>query len=219
MSKFRTAALGAVVFLGMAASAAAQAPVTADSARRIDEGGPRREHVEGQRKMRMERGMRRGDARMERGMRHRGVRQGAMRKGGAEGRMRGREFARGMLAGHGMAQLNLTEAQRTQVRAIHEKYQPQFRTLREQSQPQMRAMMDARHKGDTSAATRQRFQQQREQIRARSQALQRQQQNEVRGILTPEQRSKVDAAREVQARRMEEQARALQEQARQLRAR
>ena len=81
------------------------------------------------------------------------------------------------------------------------------------------ALRDARQKGDTSAAARQRFQQQRDQVRQRFNTLNQQVQNEVRGVLTAEQRAKVDAAREAQAKRMEEQARQLQERARQLRSR
>ncbi|MGI9045098.1 MAG: Spy/CpxP family protein refolding chaperone [Gemmatimonadaceae bacterium] len=182
MSKFRTAAFGAVVFLGVAVSAGAQTPATTDSARGVKEGGPRRERVEGMRKKRMERGRRMG-------------------------------------GDHVMAQLNLTDAQKTQVRAIHEKYQPQKRTLREEGMTQMRSLRAARQAGDTSAAARQRFQQQREQFRTRSAAIRQQQQNEVRAILTAEQRAKVDAAREAQAKRMEERARQMQERAKQLRSR
>jgi len=195
MSKFRTAAFGAVVFLGVAVSAGAQTPATTDSARGVKEGGPRRERVEGMRKKRMERGMR----------------QPGMRGQGQRGRRMGGD--------HVMAQLNLTDAQKTQVRAIHEKYQPQKRTLREDGMTQMRSLRAARQAGDTSAAARQRFQQQREQFRTRSAAIRQQQQNEVRAILTAEQRAKVDAAREAQAKRMEERARQMQERAKQLRSR
>ena len=203
MSKFLTVAFGAVVFLGVAVSVGAQTPVTTDSARGAKD-GPRRERVEGMRKQ----GMRQGAMR-ERGMRERGMR-GQRAAGQRSGRMGGDRT---------MAQLNLTDAQRTQVRAIHEKYQPQFRTLREEGMAQMRTLRDARQSGDTSAATRQRFQQQREQFRTRSMAIRQQQQNEVRAVLNAEQRAKVDAAREAQAKRMEERAKQMQERARQLRSR
>ena len=204
MSKFRTAAFGAVVFVGMALSAGAQAPVKTDSAR-LKDGTVRRERVEGQRRGRMERGMRQGK------MRHR------MHDRGARG-MRGGQFGSGTRGRFG-ADLNLTDAQKTRIKAIDEKYQPQFKALRDQGQTQFKALRDGRQKGDTSAAARQRFQQQREQFRQRSQAIRVQQQNEIRGILTPEQRTKVDAARNEQARRMEERAREMQERARQLRSR
>src|SRR5688572_31817453 len=59
-----------------------------------------------------------------------------------------------------------SEAQRTRIQAIHQKYQPQLRTLREQTGTQMRALKESRQKGDTSAATRARFRQQREQYRS-----------------------------------------------------
>ena len=223
MSKFRSAAVfGAVLFVGLAVSAGAQAPAKTDSARGMRDGGPRPERVEGMRRMRMERGMRQG--KMQRGRHgdmHRGMRQG-MRggmRGGEFGRgMRGGDFGRGMGQGFG-ARIELTDAQKTRVKSIHEKYQPQFKTLREQSATRMKAMRDARQKGDTSAAARQRFMQEREQFRTRATAIRQQQQNEIRGILTPEQRTRIDAAREAQAKQLDERAKQIQEQARQLRSR
>lgn len=101
------------------------------------------------------------------------------------------------------AELNLTEAQRTRIQAIHQKYLPQLRTLQDQGTTQMRAMRDARQKGDTSAAARQRFQQQREQFRQRVTSLRQQEQNEVRGVLTAEQTAKWDAAAKQRKERVE----------------
>jgi Spy/CpxP family protein refolding chaperone len=125
---------------------------------------------------------------MDRGGRH-GQMDG-MRRGG----MRGERGGFGGGDGRLMKDLNLTDAQKTKIKAIHEKYQPQFRTLREQGRTQFESLRAARQKGDTSAAARQRFQQQREQFRTRADALRKQEQSEVRAVLTADQRAKWDAA-------------------------
>jgi len=129
MSKIRAAALGAAVFVGMAMSAGAQTP-RADSVRSND-GTVRREQVDGRRRLRMERGMR---GAQRRGMKHGAMHRRGMRGGpgarGMRGGMRGGQGGRGIRAGQfgrGMrgglgANLNLTETQRTRIRAIHEKY-------------------------------------------------------------------------------------------------
>jgi Spy/CpxP family protein refolding chaperone len=138
-----------------------------------------------------------------RGMRHDGGRHGDMRGMHRKG-MRG---GRGQMGrGHGrlMADLNLTDAQKTRIKAIHEKYQPQFKTLREQGRTQFESLRDARQKGDTSAAARQRFQQQREQFRQRADAIRQQQQNEIRAVLTTEQRAKWDASAKQREERMKQ---------------
>ena len=215
MSKFRTAAAGAVMIAGLALSAGAQQPpAPMDGGRGArGEGEVRRERVERQRRMggNRERGMRGGREKMHRGrgMRgpgrnDRGMRRGAMVRGAARERF---------------ADLNLTEAQRTRIRAIHEKYQPQYRTLREQTGTQMRSLRGAPGQPrDTSAAARQRFMQQREQVRTRFDAIRRQEQAEIRTVFTAEQRSKVDAARNERAKRLEARAKQLQDEARQLRS-
>lgn len=128
------------------------------------------------------RGMR--DSRPMRGQMD-GMRKGGMKRGGMRGERGGR--------GHFMKDLNLTDAQKAQVKTIHTKYQPQFKALRDQGATQMKALRDARQKGDTSSAARARVQQQREQFRTRATALRQQEQNEIRGILTAEQRAKWDA--------------------------
>src|SRR5688572_20119542 len=97
-----------------------------------------------------------------------------------------------------------SEAQRTRIQAIHQKYQPQLRTLREQTGTQMRALKESRQKGDTSAATRARFRQQREQYHQRLRAVMEQERNEIRGVLTAEQRTKWDAAAKQRAERGEQ---------------
>ncbi len=47
--------------------------------------------------------------------------------------------------------LNLSDAQKAQIKAIHDKYQPQMKATREQAKPLMEAARAARQKGDTAA--------------------------------------------------------------------
>jgi Spy/CpxP family protein refolding chaperone len=103
-----------------------------------------------------------------------------------------------------MSSLNLTEAQKTRIKAIHAKYEPQVKTLREQEKAQFGNVRQARQKGDTSSAARARFKQQREQFRQRFTTLRQQEENEVRGILTADQRAKWDAAQAQRKQQMEQ---------------
>jgi len=128
-----------------------------------------------------------GQRGVDRGGRHGNM--GGMRRGG----MRAERGGRGG-EGRLMKDLNLTDAQKSKIKAIHQKYQPQFKTLREQGRTQFESMRGARQKGDTSAAARQKFQQQREQFRQRSDAIRTQERNEIRAVLTADQRAKWDAA-------------------------
>jgi Spy/CpxP family protein refolding chaperone len=110
---------------------------------------------------------------------------GAYRRGpraGGEFRARrggGRDF---------YADLNLTAAQKAQIKTIREKYKTQFQSLRTQQKPLMDAARAARQKGDTAA-----FRSDMQQARALSQPIQTQENNEIRGVLTPEQQTKFDA--------------------------
>jgi len=113
------------------------------------------------------------------------------RRAGGRGMMRG--FAR---------DLNLTEAQRTQVRAIHEKYRPRFQAAREQLRTQSAAARGLRQKGDTAGA-RAAYQRLRTDMQARIQPIQQQQHAEIRNILTAEQRTKFDAAQQRMKERLE----------------
>jgi Spy/CpxP family protein refolding chaperone len=122
----------------------------------------------------------------DRGGRHGDMR--GMRRGG----MRGERGFGG--EGHLIRDLNLTDAQKSKIKAIHQKYQPQLKTLREQGRTQFESLRSARQKGDTSAAARQRFQAQRQQFLDRVKAVRTQEQNEIRAVLTAEQRAKWDAA-------------------------
>ncbi len=121
---------------------------------------------------------------------HRGARYGQM---GRQMGMRGNRMERGDHAKF-MKDLNLTDAQKNQIKAIHAKYQPQLKALRDQQKPQFDAMRAARQKGDTSAATRARFKTQREDFQKRAMPIREQEQKEVRSILTADQRAKFDAA-------------------------
>ncbi len=85
-----------------------------------------------------------------------------------------------------MAELNLTDAQKAQVEAIHAKYEPQMKAERDRLRPQMQAARAARAKGDTAN---------RADWRAAMEPMRKmhmQEQAEVRAILTPAQQAKLD---------------------------
>jgi len=86
--------------------------------------------------------------------------------------------------------LNLTDAQKAQIKAIRQKYQPQNQALRAQAKPYMDAAKAARQKGDT-AAFRSNMAQARQVMQNAS--YRTQEQAEIRAILTPEQQAKFDA--------------------------
>jgi len=86
--------------------------------------------------------------------------------------------------------LNLTDAQKAQIKAIRQKYQPQNEALRAQAKPYMDAAKAARQKGDTVAF--------RSNMEKAHQVMQNasyrtQEQAEIRAILTPAQQAKFDA--------------------------
>ena len=114
------------------------------------------------------------------GFRHRGPRAG--------GEMRGRgEFGR---------DLNLTDAQKAQIKAIRAKYKPQNEAARTQAKPFMEAARAARQKGDTVA-----FRSNMEKARQAGQAVRTQEMAEIRNVLTAEQRTKFDARQKEMAER------------------
>jgi Spy/CpxP family protein refolding chaperone len=117
----------------------------------------------------------------------RGQRSGEMqgRRGGG-----GREFGR---------DLNLTDAQKAQIKAIHAKYQPQNEALRNQAKPFMEAAKAARQKGDT-VAFRSNMEKAR-QVMQGGQSFRTQQNAEIRAILTPDQQVKFDARQKKMAER------------------
>ena len=106
------------------------------------------------------------------------------------GRMRGE---RGM-KGPGRSALrgvNPTDAQKAQIKTIHEKYQAQFKSSREAMKPAMDEAKAARQRGDTAAA-RAAFAKTAA-SRQQAQAVRSQESAEIRGILTPAQQATFDA--------------------------
>ena len=94
--------------------------------------------------------------------------------------------------------LNLTDAQKAQIKAIREKYKPQNEALRAQAKPFIEAARAAKQKGDTAAF--------RSNIEKAHQLMQgasfRTQENaEIRAILTPDQQAKWDARQKNMAER------------------
>jgi Spy/CpxP family protein refolding chaperone len=127
---------------------------------------------------------------------------GDFRRGGHRGRFR-RGFARGGFDRRLVRDLNLTDAQRTQIRSIHDKYRPQFESIRTQARTQFDNIRALRQKGDTAGA-RAAIQRQRTEIGNRVQAIRTQELAEVRNVLTAEQRTRFDAAQAERKKRMEE---------------
>ena len=128
--------------------------------------------------------------------------------GGAYGRDRGEMGKRGGHArkgGHGRGgfglgrDLNLTEAQRTQIAGIHKKYQPQHQTLRERARPFNEAARTARQNWD-SVGFRTNTERAR-QVMAGGEAIRNQEVAEIRNVLTAEQRTKFDASQKLMAER------------------
>jgi protein CpxP len=101
--------------------------------------------------------------------------------------------------------LNLTDAQKAQVKSIHEKYKPQFEAIRTQFKGQAENARALRAKGDTTGA-RAAQQKLRTEIGQRSLAVRQREQAEIRNILTAEQRTKFDAAQAARKKWMEEHA-------------
>jgi Spy/CpxP family protein refolding chaperone len=106
---------------------------------------------------------------------------GQFRKGSGGGR-EGRGFGR---------DLNLTDAQKTQIKAIRQKYQPQNQALRDRAKPFTDAARAARQKGD-SAAFKSNMEKAK-QVMQSGQSFHTQEQAEIRAILTPDQQAKFDA--------------------------
>ena len=114
-----------------------------------------------------------------------GDRQGQFERRGGKGEKGGRGF-RGALRG-----LKLSDSQKSQVKAIGDKYQPQFKQLAEQARPSMEAARAARQKGDTLEARRQ-FEAGRA-VMQKGEAIRTQEVAEVRSILTADQQKTLDA--------------------------
>jgi periplasmic protein CpxP/Spy len=116
-------------------------------------------------------------------------RQGDMRRGdrsrGERGKLR-QAGMRGIFRG-----IDLTQAQRDQIKTVNEKYRAQFQTIQESLKPDLQAAKEARQRGDTVAA-RTAFERTKP-ARDRMQALMQQQRTEVRALLTAEQQKTFDA--------------------------
>jgi Spy/CpxP family protein refolding chaperone len=120
--------------------------------------------------------------RADSGYHRRGDRPDGQFRRGPAGRREGRGFGR---------DLNLTEAQKAQIKTIRQKYQPQNKAVRDRAKPFMEAARAARQKGDT-AAFRSNMAQARQVIQS-GQSIRTQEQAEIRAILTPDQQAKFDA--------------------------
>lgn len=116
-------------------------------------------------------------------------RQGELRRGdrarGERGHMR-QAGMRGIFHG-----IDLTQAQRDQIKTVNEKYRAQFKTIRESLKPDLKAAHDARQRGDTVAA-RAAFERTKT-VRDQMEALMQQQRTEVRALLTAEQQKTFDS--------------------------
>ncbi len=114
-------------------------------------------------------------------------------RGSIERSENGRRHAKGD-RGHRRQKLdlNLSETQKAQVKAIHEKYRPQMKALHARAKPFAQAAREARQRGDTAAVRANRAQL--EQVMASGKTLRDQVHAEIKAVLTPEQRAKVEAA-------------------------
>ena len=100
--------------------------------------------------------------------------------------------------------IELTQAQRDQMKTVNEKYRPQFESIRESLKPDLKAAHDARQRGDTVAA---RAAFERTKVgREKMQALMQQQRAEVRGLLTADQQKTFDSNVQQLKERMEKRA-------------
>ena len=126
---------------------------------------------------------------VRRGERVRGQRGEKMRRAGVKGLFRG---------------IDLTQAQREQIKTVNEKYGGQFKSLRESLKPDLKAAHEARQRGDTVAARAawERTSAGRERMRT----LMEQQRTEVRALLTSEQQQTFDRNAQQVRERMEKRA-------------
>jgi protein CpxP len=104
--------------------------------------------------------------------------------------------ARGMMGDRGLRGqlfkgITLSDAEKTNIKAVQTKYASQMKALREQFKPQMQAARDARQRGDSAALKelRQKSTAQREQ----SKQLMLAQRNDLRAALTPANQVTFDA--------------------------
>ena len=117
---------------------------------------------------------------------------GGGHRGGFDGGRRG--GPRGGMMGE-LRGITLTDAQKEQLRTIHEANKPDQATMEE-----MKSLMDARRDGTLTDAQKDRMKTLREQGRAKHEQIQAQ----VLAILTPEQRAQVETNRQQMKQRWEE---------------
>ena len=122
----------------------------------------------------------------------------ARRDGKHNGRRLGARGARGEHGGAALRGIQLTDAQRTQVRAIHDKYRTQYRALRDQLRAPMDSARAARQRGDSAAARAALART--TPVRDQMKALADRERAEIHGVLTAEQQRTFDA----NAQRMQE---------------
>jgi len=124
---------------------------------------------------------------------------------GAQGTPR-EEHGKGHRFGQFYQELGLTDAQRTQIRAIHERYQPQMQQLNATARQHKQAARAAMQRGDAAAAQAAREQARvaMEQTRAQREQLHNAMHAEVRAILTPEQQTRFDAQAAARRERMQQ---------------
>ena len=109
-----------------------------------------------------------------------------------DGKLHGRRMgARGARGGAALRGIELTDAQRTRIRAIHDKYRPQYQALRDQLHAPRDSARAARQRGDTAAAraTLARTAPVGDEVKA----LADRERAEVRAVLTAEQQKTFDA--------------------------
>ncbi|MCA1628917.1 MAG: Spy/CpxP family protein refolding chaperone [Acidobacteria bacterium] len=139
-------------------------------------------------------------ANVERRMRLEG-RKGRMDRGGRMLRRGGRggegHGARAGIAGRGLGRLNLTDAQRQQIREIESRYAQSFRAQREE----MRKLHELRQ-GGAALTTEQKesARRMREELRANADKMR----GEIQNLLTPEQREQIRKQREEMKARRDE---------------
>jgi Spy/CpxP family protein refolding chaperone len=114
-----------------------------------------------------------------------------------------RGFDRGFGGGRLAKDLNLTDAQKSQMKAIHTKYRPQLEAIRNQYKSQFDNIKSLRQKGDTAGA-RTAFARIRGDIQSKSLSIRNQENADIRNILTAEQRTKFDAAQAQRKKWMDE---------------
>jgi periplasmic protein CpxP/Spy len=110
---------------------------------------------------------------------------GEMGRGGKDRQM-GNRGMRGLLRG-----INLTDAEKANLKTVGEKYRGQFETIRQSMRPDIEAARAARQRGDTTAA-RAAFARTANE-RAQLEALSERMRVDARAVLTPEHRTQFDA--------------------------